>query len=88
MSAGTPGDGGAGRSAVRRCPVCGKPAVDPFMPFCSKRHADIDLHRWLADAYTIPASPDDGDGDDQGSDQGDDESGQGSGAGGRGRRQP
>jgi len=36
------------------CPVCGKPAVYEHRPFCSKRCADIDLHRWLAGVYRIP----------------------------------
>jgi endogenous inhibitor of DNA gyrase (YacG/DUF329 family) len=24
-------------------------------PFCSKRCADVDLHRWLGGSYAIPA---------------------------------
>jgi endogenous inhibitor of DNA gyrase (YacG/DUF329 family) len=43
---------------ARRCPICGKPAVQAFRPFCSKRCADIDLHRWLSGAYAIPAAED------------------------------
>jgi len=27
-------------------------------PFCSKRCADLDLHRWLGGRYAIPAEPD------------------------------
>lgn len=41
---------------LRPCPICGKPAVARFKPFCSKRCADIDLNRWLKGAYAIPAS--------------------------------
>jgi uncharacterized protein len=41
---------------ARPCPVCGKPAVFATRPFCSKRCADIDLHRWLGGVYAIPAS--------------------------------
>jgi endogenous inhibitor of DNA gyrase (YacG/DUF329 family) len=40
---------------VRPCPICGKPSVQAFHPFCSARCADIDLHRWLSGAYVIPA---------------------------------
>ena len=40
------------------CPVCGRPAADPFKPFCSRRCADVDLQRWLAGAYAIPARDD------------------------------
>ena len=29
------------------CPICRKPAVDKFRPFCSKRCADVDLNRWF-----------------------------------------
>ncbi|MEO0398826.1 MAG: DNA gyrase inhibitor YacG [Pseudomonadota bacterium] len=44
------------------CPVCGRP-VDPVLkPFCSKRCADIDLHRWLNGSYAIPSEEDDSDG--------------------------
>jgi endogenous inhibitor of DNA gyrase (YacG/DUF329 family) len=35
------------------CPICGKPADLVFRPFCSKRCADVDLHRWLSGAYSI-----------------------------------
>lgn len=40
------------------CPICGKPAVEKFRPFCSKRCADVDLHRWLSGAYAIPVTED------------------------------
>jgi uncharacterized protein len=46
------------------CPICGKPAVHEFRPFCSKRCADVDLHRWLAGVYAIPVKEDaEGDGE-------------------------
>ncbi|WP_052027129.1 DNA gyrase inhibitor YacG [Rhodovulum sp. PH10] len=38
-----------------RCPICGKPAEEKFRPFCSRRCADVDLHRWLSGAYAVPA---------------------------------
>lgn len=47
-----------------RCPICDKPAIDTYAPFCSKRCADIDLHRWLSGSYAIPAVEDDGDTED------------------------
>ena len=37
------------------CPICGEPVVEQYAPFCSKRCADIDLHRWLTGSYAIPA---------------------------------
>jgi endogenous inhibitor of DNA gyrase (YacG/DUF329 family) len=37
-----------------RCPICGKPPELAYKPFCSRRCTDVDLHRWLADGYTIP----------------------------------
>jgi endogenous inhibitor of DNA gyrase (YacG/DUF329 family) len=40
------------------CPICGKPPVDRFAPFCSARCADVDLQRWLTGRYAIPAEPD------------------------------
>ena len=39
----------------RPCPNCGKLSVRAYYPFCSKRCADLDLHRWLSGAYSIPA---------------------------------
>ena len=38
------------------CPVCKKPALEAYRPFCSKRCADVDLQRWMVGAYAIPAS--------------------------------
>jgi hypothetical protein len=37
-----------------RCPICGKAVVQDFRPFCSRRCADVDLHRWLAGVYAVP----------------------------------
>jgi len=44
------------------CPICRKPVVDKFRPFCSKRCADVDLGRWLKESYRVPTdeTPDDG----------------------------
>jgi endogenous inhibitor of DNA gyrase (YacG/DUF329 family) len=36
------------------CPLCSKPSLPAYKPFCSKRCADIDLHRWLTGSYAIP----------------------------------
>jgi uncharacterized protein len=49
------------------CALCEKPMDPKYRPFCSKRCADVDLHRWLSGGYTIPgdveeddlSSPDD-----------------------------
>jgi endogenous inhibitor of DNA gyrase (YacG/DUF329 family) len=49
----------------RACPICGKPSVRAFHPFCSKRCADIDLNRWLSGGYAIPAVEAEG-GEDEG----------------------
>ena len=53
---------------VRKCPICGKPRVDRYRPFCSKRCAEVDLHRWFTGAYAIPAVEEDAsaEGDDDG----------------------
>jgi len=40
------------------CPICGKPFVREFHPFCSKRCCDVDLHRWLKGVYRIPGKED------------------------------
>jgi endogenous inhibitor of DNA gyrase (YacG/DUF329 family) len=40
------------------CPICGRIVSEKFRPFCSKRCADIDLHRWLSGSYAIPGTED------------------------------
>jgi uncharacterized protein len=44
--------------AAQSCPICGNPVDLEFKPFCSKRCADLDLHRWLSGVYAIPAKDD------------------------------
>ncbi|HYF06516.1 MAG TPA: DNA gyrase inhibitor YacG [Acetobacteraceae bacterium] len=44
------------RPRCARCPICGKPSLDRFRPFCSERCAQRDLGQWLSDGYTIPGS--------------------------------
>jgi endogenous inhibitor of DNA gyrase (YacG/DUF329 family) len=44
-------------SGPRRCPICAKETDERFAPFCSKRCADVDLHRWLSGSYAVPAEP-------------------------------
>ena len=41
-----------------KCPICGKPAEQHVKPFCSRRCADVDLHRWLTGSYAIAATDD------------------------------
>lgn len=43
---------------ARVCPICGKPSVEAFRPFCSARCRDVDLHRWLSGRYAIPVTED------------------------------
>jgi uncharacterized protein len=40
----------------RACPICGKSRDPRYDPFCSKRCADVDLHRWLKGSYLIPGA--------------------------------
>ncbi len=56
---------GAGNGAVaeaktkaRACPICGKPRMHEYRPFCSKSCADVDLSRWLKGAYVVAGEPD------------------------------
>ena len=57
-----PGDRAVRASAADRaeppCPICGRPADVVLRPFCSKRCADVDLHRWLSGGYSIPVDED------------------------------
>jgi uncharacterized protein len=51
------------------CPVCGKPTLADYRPFCSRRCADVDLGRWLTESYRIPAEEAEETGDDGAEDQ-------------------
>lgn len=51
------------------CPICGKPAVKEYRPFCSRRCADVDLGRWLTEGYAVPGDPVEGE-DHTGADDG------------------
>jgi len=42
------------KPAAAKCPICGRPRVETFRPFCSKCCADADLARWLEGRYVIP----------------------------------
>jgi endogenous inhibitor of DNA gyrase (YacG/DUF329 family) len=44
----------AAAAARKVCAICGKPRDPRYDPFCSKRCADVDLHRWLSGAYVVP----------------------------------
>ena len=48
----------ASKPATSKCPICGKPADAVLRPFCSKRCADVDLHRWLSGVYVVPVTED------------------------------
>jgi hypothetical protein len=58
MPAEPPKRANAGPGA-KKCPICGKPAVEASRPFCSERCRDVDLNRWLSNSYAIPAAKDD-----------------------------
>ena len=45
----------------RPCPICGKAPAEAYEPFCCKRCADVDLHRWLGGVYAVPAEATDED---------------------------
>lgn len=38
-----------------KCPICGKPVVAEFKPFCSARCKQVDLNRWFSESYRVPA---------------------------------
>ena len=48
VAAGEKADGG------KPCPICRKPRVLAYRPFCSKRCCDVDLARWMKGTYAIP----------------------------------
>ena len=42
---------------AKPCPVCGRPARPETRPFCSPRCRNVDLGRWLGEAYAVPGRP-------------------------------
>jgi uncharacterized protein len=44
--------------AATRCPLCKKPTVAAFRPFCSRGCQDRDLLKWLGGGYALPARSD------------------------------
>jgi endogenous inhibitor of DNA gyrase (YacG/DUF329 family) len=46
---------------TRPCPICEKPAVAEYRPFCSRRCADVDLQRWLTGRYALGGEEEDED---------------------------
>jgi endogenous inhibitor of DNA gyrase (YacG/DUF329 family) len=57
MSAPTGGAKPAKAGEARTCVICAKPRNPRYDPFCSKRCADVDLHRWLKGTYVVPGAP-------------------------------
>ncbi|MGA0392602.1 MAG: DNA gyrase inhibitor YacG [Rhodospirillales bacterium] len=39
------------KSVLGKCPLCRRPTVVEYRPFCSKRCADKDLGLWLNESY-------------------------------------
>jgi len=37
----------------KKCPICKKPPIAPYTPFCCKRCADVDLGKWLSERYVM-----------------------------------
>jgi endogenous inhibitor of DNA gyrase (YacG/DUF329 family) len=64
MPAKRPAKAPSGAALAKPCPICGKPSVAAFKPFCSDRCKDVDLNRWLSGSYAIPARADEDDGND------------------------
>lgn len=39
---------------IHKCPICHKVFTDEkYVPFCSKRCADVDLGRWFNGSYAV-----------------------------------
>lgn len=45
------------RRKATRCPICARPSVLEYRPFCSGRCGNIDLGRWLGGHYVIAGEP-------------------------------
>ncbi|OCC22668.1 zinc-binding protein [Croceicoccus estronivorus] len=45
------------RPKQKLCPICKKPRVEQYTPFCSTRCRDRDLAQWFTDGYALPGPP-------------------------------
>ena len=54
----------------KKCPLCGRPELEEFAPFCSRGCKDRDLLKWLGEGYRIPGPPADPERVDTGEDDG------------------
>ncbi len=45
------------RQKAAHCPICARPSVLEYRPFCSRRCGDIDLGHWLGGHYAIAGEP-------------------------------
>jgi uncharacterized protein len=50
-----------GRESARACLVCARPPDARHRPFCSRRCAQVDIYRWLSEAYVINGRDEDKD---------------------------
>lgn len=41
------------KTVPKPCPVCGKPTIPRYKPFCSQRCTTMDLARWLTGGYRV-----------------------------------
>ena len=41
-----------------KCPTCKKVSKEPFIPFCSKKCASLDLMKWLTDEHGLKIKSD------------------------------
>lgn len=43
------------KTPVLKCPICGVEILptNPFKPFCSQRHKEVDLNRWFTGFYRV-----------------------------------
>ncbi len=52
-----PSDSPAAPKRQRGCPLCGKPPVPDYRPFCSRGCRDRDLNAWFGEGYRLPIAP-------------------------------
>jgi endogenous inhibitor of DNA gyrase (YacG/DUF329 family) len=51
-----------------KCPICRKPTVHEFRPFCSRACRDRDFLGWADESYRVPVAPDEQDSKERGED--------------------
>ncbi|WOE75891.1 DNA gyrase inhibitor YacG [Alterisphingorhabdus coralli] len=67
----TPASPQSAKPRAPKCPLCKKPTVSDYAPFCSRGCRDRDLLDWFGENYRLPGNDSDMPSTEQGGEDGD-----------------